>query len=172
MSQPSIPFWVSRNVFLFFLLLGAPNRCAFGTAGSRSYRSPDGSLVANVVAANKSHESRVEIRQKDGTLLAAEDYSSPDGEHGRAVCHAGWTPDSQFFVFSAQNTGGHAPWARPTFFYSRKLNKVIGLDKLIGAVTECAFVVGAPDWLETKTIKPGGALKGVAVKVSLRDLEK
>lgn len=172
MSQPSIPPWVSRNVLLIFFVLGIPNQSAIGTEGSRSYRSPDGSLVAKVVAANKSHETRVEIRQKGGRLLVAEDYSSPDGEHGQAVCHAAWTPDSQFFVFSTQNTGGHAPWARPTFFYSRKLNKVIGLDKLIGAVSECAFVVRAPDWLETKTVKPGEELEGVAVKVKLSDLEK
>ena len=172
MNQHTTFFWARRNVLLICFVLGIPNRCAFGTAESHSYRSPDGSLVAKVVAANKSHESRVEIRQKGGTLLVAEDYSSPDGEHGQVVCHAGWTPDSQFFVFSTENTGGHAPWARPTFFYSRKLNRVIGLDKLIGAVTECDFVVRAPDWLETKTLKPGEEFKGVAVKVSLHGLEK
>jgi len=147
-------------------------QCGRAAPESNSYASPDGLLLAKVVTANKRGESRVEIHKKDGGLLVAEDYSSPDGEHGQAVCHAGWTPDSQFFVFSTQNTGGHAPWARPTFFYSRKLNRVIGLDKLIGAVTECAFGLRAPDLLETKTLKPGEELEGVAVKVSLHKLEK
>src|SRR5664279_2912042 len=75
----------------------------------KEYISPDGAVVVTVES-TKTHESRLEFRGNSGKLLARVDYSSQDGEHGQSVAKASWTPDSQFFVYSLGNTGGHQPW--------------------------------------------------------------
>jgi len=50
-------------------------------------------------------ESRIEFRSAVDDFLCALDYSSEDSEHGFGVVKAGWTADSQYFVFSLTSSG-------------------------------------------------------------------
>jgi dipeptidyl aminopeptidase/acylaminoacyl peptidase len=130
----------------------------------QKYTSPDGAVVALVRSAKTleaTDESRVELRTKSGKLLAKRDYSSWDGEHGYGVTKATWTPDSQFFVYSLESSGGHSAWHSPVQFFSRRENKFASLDDALhDAVMNPQFSVSAPDlvtvelWFsrETKTV--------------------
>ena len=116
----------------------------------KQYESPDKTLVASVIATNTgtaidSSENRVEVRSATGKLLTQEDFTSQDGEHGYAVAKAAWTPDSQFFVFSLENSGGHSPWHSPTKFYARKQQRIMSLDEALHNSVTGEFVIGAPD---------------------------
>jgi hypothetical protein len=103
------------------------------------FASPDGELRAQVIPAGEGRvqtsESRIEIRTAHGRLLRWKSFASKDGEHGEGVVHAAWTADSQFFVFNTENSGGHQPWHRLTYFYSRRWNRFYRLDDFIGPVT-------------------------------------
>src|SRR5690606_36868212 len=115
----------------------------------RNYRSADGALRA-VVLRTPTHESRIELRTaRDGVLLT-KSFASPDGEQGRVVKRAAWTPDAQFFVFSTLSSGGHSPWHHTTYFYSWRANKLSRLDDFTGAVTTPHFTLRAPDLLTTR----------------------
>lgn len=129
----------------------------------KQYESPDKTLVASVVATNTgtaidSSENRVEVRSATGDLLAQEDFTSQDGEHGYAVVKAEWTPDSQFFVFSLQSSGGHSPWHSPTKFYGRKQQRIVSLDDALHDSVTGQFVISAPDkvtvrlWFKKKKV--------------------
>ena len=113
--------------------------------------SPDGKLVALVIHVGKemgfeNYESRVELRMKEGSLLRSVDYSSNDSEHGYGVAKAAWTPDSQFFVYSLQSSGGHSPWHTPVQFYNRRQNKILSLDDAVGdSVAYPEFSIREPD---------------------------
>ena len=95
------------------------------------------------------NESRVDIRDTSGKLVASRNFGSPKGDQGRSVVHSAWTPDSSFFVFSTQSSGGHSPWHWNTYFYNRKKNKFALLDDTIGAVIKPNFKVKAPDIVES-----------------------
>lgn len=126
------------------------------------YKSPDGSMVATVKSAKapeSTDESRVEVRTRSGKLLAKHDYFSEDGEHGYGVTKASWTPDSQFFVYSLESSGGHSAWNSPVQFFSRRSNKIASLDDALNdAVMNPQFSVLPPDrvtvelWFSNKTI--------------------
>ena len=97
--------------------------------------SPDRALRAVIIPVDRekgfeANESRVEIRKSDGKLLCSKDYSSNDGEHGYGVQEGKWTPDSQFFVYDTASSGGHQPYHAPTFFYSRKENRIRDIEEL------------------------------------------
>ena len=77
------------------------------------------------------------------------DYSSADGEHGFRVTEARWTPDSRFFVYSTSSSGGHQPYHSPTYFYSRRTNRVRDIEQL----TPRMVVDQAPD-SEFKIVPP------------------
>ncbi|HJX83695.1 MAG TPA: hypothetical protein VJ723_05075 [Candidatus Angelobacter sp.] len=135
-------------VFAGVLLASAnPHQVA---PAKKQYASPDKMLLASVVATNTGtaidgSENRVEMRSATGELLAQEDFTSHDGEHGYAVIKAEWTPDSQFFVFSLESSGGHSPWHSPMKFYSRKQQRIISLDDALHNSVTGEFVIGAPD---------------------------
>ena len=111
---------------------------------SRVYTSPDRSEKAVVLTSPKG-ESRVEIRaMPDGRVLLVRDETSCDGSSGRPVSRAVWTPDSQFFVVGTEASGGHQPWARPIWVYSRVRNRVFELEKM-GATPVGDFKLDPPD---------------------------
>jgi hypothetical protein len=111
----------------------------------QEYISPDKAVVVTVET-TKTHESRLEFHGNSGKLLAHVDYSSQDGEHGQGVAKASWTPDSQFFVYSLENTGGHQPWHSPVQYFSRRHDNILSLDEALkDAVTNPNFTVSAPD---------------------------
>jgi hypothetical protein len=115
------------------------------------FSSPDGKLVAVVIHVGKeagleNYESRVELRTKEGSLVCSNDYSSNDSEHGYGVAKAAWTPDSQFFVYSLQSSGGHSPWHTPIQFYNRQQNKILSLDDALGdSIASPEFSLAEPD---------------------------
>jgi len=132
-----------------------------------TYDSPDGTLRAVVVVRGPGGESEVEVREGVDILFTRR-YSSSDGQHGFIVQHAEWTPDSRFFVFSLASSGGHQPWHFPTFFYSRRVNKIEALEPHTGAVAEPDFRLSAPDIITVMTAEPGGkgdTLKAVRVRL-------
>ena len=126
-----------------------PQPANFGCPGTDS---PDHQLRACVVEVGKFpaplNESRVEIRDTSGKLVASRNFGSPKGDQGRSVVHSAWTPDSNFFVFSTQSSGGHSPWHWNTYFYSRKKNNFAQLDDAIGPVIKPNFQLQAPDVVE------------------------
>ena len=149
------------------LLLPAINLSAQRSA---TYRSPDEALVAKITRVAKSGEAVVEISGADGKVFFKRDYTSPDGEHGQGVCFAAWTPDSEFFVFSLQNSGGHQPWSRPTEFYSRQKREAFSLDRLTSPITECEFKVESPNWICTKRLDARTGRYDLPLKVRLSKL--
>ena len=116
------------------------------------YRSLDGAHTARVIAVQKSgaagHESRIEIRKPDGSLVCDGDYTSSDGEHGSTIGHVAWTPDSKFFVFSTHSSGGHQPWRSPVLFFDVSDARIHALDEYLPPVAESDFVLRPPDVLE------------------------
>jgi hypothetical protein len=133
------------------VLLGALCGAQKQTVASRTekFRSPDGMLVAVVRSKHASEatdESQIELQTQAGTVSAKRDYSSGDGEHGYGVARGEWTPDSQFFVYSLESSGGHQAWHSRVWFFSRTENKFFSLDDALkDAVTNPQFRVSAPD---------------------------
>jgi hypothetical protein len=134
---------------MILLLAGATAQKRIEQRTVEKYRSPDKALVAVVTstqAPEATRESRVEIRLKSGKLLARMNYSSQDGEHGYGVTKAAWTPDSQFFVYSLESSGGHQSWNSPVKFYGRRNIKIQSLDDALNdAVMNPDFSISAPD---------------------------
>lgn len=121
---------------------------------AKVYASPDRALRA-VVTTNAAGESQLEVHTPAQRVLLRRDNRSKDGEHGSGIGHASWTADSQFFVASTTNTGGHQPWARPLWVYSRAANRIIELGKL-GFVATGDFILKPPDIVETTVDCPAG----------------
>jgi hypothetical protein len=122
--------------------------------------SPDGALCAHIVSVGKHkapfHEDRVDIRDAKEQLVASKSFKSPDGEHGRHVAKSQWTPDSQFFVFTTESSGGHSPWHWTPWFFDRQKKNFRLLDDATGPVIKPEMKVAAPDWVEvTVQGKPG-----------------
>jgi len=116
------------------------------------YPSPARGLSADIIPIGKpgsrNHESRVEIRKSDGSLVAREDNTSEDGEHGMVVDLAAWTQDSQFFVVSGEFSGGHGVWQSPIFFYDRKDDRVHPLDDYLPPTADPRFELRPPDIIQ------------------------
>jgi hypothetical protein len=117
--------------------------------------SPDQQLRACILSVGKHpnppfNESRVEIRNMTGSVLATKDFKSPDGEHGRNVQKNQWSADSQFFVFSTASSGGHSPWHWQTYFYNRKQQVFKEVDDFTGPVIKRNFKLSPPDWIEVQ----------------------
>src|SRR4051812_16529461 len=116
---------------------------------TESFTSPDGTMTAFVRstrAPEATKESRIEVRSKGGRVLVSRSYISQDGEHGQGVRKAAWTPDSRFFVYSLESSGGHQAWHTPVHFFSRNRDEIANLDDVLkDAVINPQFVVSAPD---------------------------
>ena len=142
--------------------------CRPGNPKPDFYRSPDGNMVALSRYPKPLFtptESRIQITTKDARVLAERNYGSEDGKHGYGITRAAWTPDSQFFVYKLESSGGQEPWHSPVHFFSRKDNKFVELDPLLNdAVSNTLqFLVSPPDrvtvdlWLskQTRTVSLG-----------------
>lgn len=131
------------------------------------YASPDSALVVRVIPVGREsgatkivdpegdvleYECRIEIRTRKGAKRLSQDFGSADADHGRGLAFGSWTPDSQFFVFSTVNSGGHHPWQFYTYAYSRAKNRFYILDPLVGEVTEKQFTVAPPDTVTLKVL--------------------
>lgn len=123
-----------------------------------TFPSPDGAMLARVTTVSrKCLESRVEIRRRGGPSILRICYGSPDCEHGMSIVGGAWTPDSMFFVFNAGMSGGHQPWHRPIYFYSRKDNKIHSLDSLVGPIVAPEFELTAPHFVATRVLEQGNS---------------
>jgi hypothetical protein len=142
--------------------------CRPGNPKPDFYRSPDGNMVALIRYPKPLFtptESRIQITTKDARVLAERNYGSEDGKHGYGITRAAWTPDSQFFVYKLESSGGQEPWHSPVHFFSRKDNKFVELDPLLNdAVSNTLqFLVSPPDrmtvdlWFskQTRTVSLG-----------------
>lgn len=104
---------------------------------AKIHPSPDNKLHAVVLPADISldatpdMESRVVIRSLKGETLNSISHSSPRGANGYYVDTVGWSPDSQFFVYSLVSSGGHSPWSHPTLVYSVERNRFAHLSDMI-----------------------------------------
>ncbi len=128
------------------------------------YVSPD--LVLRITITStffegmaEAAESRVEIQpNKKRKFFGASNGEFPDAVQKHAVVKAGWTPDSQFFVFSLSSEGRPRAWHFATFFYDRKRNEIRSLDSFIGPVSNADFTLLPPEIVQTE-IWNGGERK-------------
>ena len=120
-----------RSLLLIPAIAIADQVCADAQTFNRSAKN----LRAKITAVGKGRESRVEIRSAHGRLINWKSFVSNDGEHGQVIERAVWTTNADFFVFNTTKTGGHQPWSRAIYFYSRRENKFYLLDSFIGPVT-------------------------------------
>ncbi len=132
------------------------------------HTSPDRALRA-VITNNATGESLTEVHDVPERVLLSRDERSADGTHGGRVDHAAWTADSQFIVVSTSASGGHQPWARPIWFYSRRKNRIFELSKL-GAAAASDFTLKPPDIVETATTCFDGG-KSRRIIIRLRSVE-
>ncbi len=132
-----------------------------------TYRSPDGTLLARYVPVNRGcPESRLSI-SGHGSVLYRKDFASADCEHGSVIVRGEWTPDSRFFAFNIESTGGHQPGHKPVLFYSRVENKLYRLENFIGYIVAQDFTLKAPHTLQTEKQKVAGGAEGTRIEVDL-----
>jgi hypothetical protein len=155
---------------LFVTLLGVAPGLVRGQQ-PQSYKSPDGILRVVITPVSKScPEDRLLIRKRDGALFYRKDFSSSDCEHGFSIARGEWSPDSQFFVFNVESTGGHQPGHRPVYFYSRSENKLYRLENYVGYIVAQDFTLEAPHIIKTEKQKIPGEMEGVPIKVNLSQI--
>jgi len=131
------------------------------------YPSPDSRLRAVFHLAEKTGGDDVlTISTSSGKRISWQSFSS-DENHGRLFVRGSWTPDSQFFVWSMENAGGHSPWNWPTFFFSRRSRMISQLDRYVGGITSSDFTIRAPDVVQgTRLERKTGKSVGFSVHLS------
>jgi len=138
-----------------------------GADGRRVFRSPDGVLIATIASSKQMiygiNPSRIEIRDRKGHLLAERDHSFYPSQ-GLTVENAAWTKNSAFFVYSAEQSGGHQPWAHPTFLFSRKKKHFYSLDEVLKAPISGPFQLKSRQTLVTEVLHDGTTRRGIVVK--------
>jgi hypothetical protein len=122
-------------------------------AAADEISAPNGKAVAVVKTVSATDcEAMIEIIAPDRHVLVKSDFRSKDHESGDCIGQAQWTPDSRFFVFSVEDSGGHQPWHTPIMFVDLAAKKVMELEKFIqDPITYQAFTLAAPDRIEFET---------------------
>ncbi len=118
---------------------------AASLARAEIYVSPDKQVEVEVMSAGPGHEHRLEVRDAQHRPITAADYSSGDGEHGQIVHRGEWSADSAFFIFSAENAGGHQSWQSSIYFFNRADKKICPFTKYLPPVAERDFKLVPPD---------------------------
>jgi hypothetical protein len=144
------------------------------------YASPDAALRALIFPSDADlnvtpdMESRIVFRTREGKLLISRDYSSPRGANGYYIVNAGWSPDSQFFVYSMWSSGGHSPWSFPIWVYSRQKNRIVDFSAMIGnnPTVSADFKFTAPHTVAATTWEKAGSDNKLPVSVDLEDAMK
>lgn len=133
---------------------------------SQVIQSPDGVFTAKITTVGKTIENIIEI-YKNKNLQNKVDYSSNDGEHGQYIEKASWTPDSQFFVYSTYNTGGHQPWQAGFYFYRRSDNKILPSHDYLPPIADSNYTLQKPDLITLTIWSPFKAGKGIEGSIKL-----
>jgi hypothetical protein len=131
----------------FFLVLSLLFASQLQAKERQRLISPNGKFVA-VIREAKNCEARVEIHAIKKGVLAKQDHSSGDHEHGFCFEQGQWTPDSNYFVYSLYSSGGHSPSHSPVFFFSTRTHKINSLDELLRDAVlndQPTFTVSPPD---------------------------
>lgn len=135
------------------------------------FTSPDGTLQAQIAAADNEGEIVVNLMTNDGHLLLREDYTSKNEDGGLTLAQAAWTSDSQFFVYSTLHAGGHQADNSPTFAFSRTLNKIVNLEHSLGYIDVSDFALSPPDVVITDVLDTSTQVRH-KVSLHLGDLFK
>ena len=148
--------------FILGLVIADPQR------PDQAHPSPDGVMVARLTSVSQQClESRIEIRRRGSPSLFRKSYGSADCEHGMNIIRGAWTPDSMFFVFNAQMSGGHQPWHWPVYCYCRRDNKIYTLDEAVGPIVAPEFGLKTPHFVETRVLEQGNnAGRGITIDLN------
>jgi hypothetical protein len=133
------------------VLLFASAACALsGSAKTTTFKSPDGKMVAVIISLpEKNSEAIVELRTFQSRTIDRQVFTSADGQHGYYVSKAQWTPDSKFFVYSLESSGGHSPMVVPTIFFSKTAKASYQFFDFLGEnIIFADFSVFSPDRVE------------------------
>ena len=129
--------------------------------------SPDEELWAVINPTGGGSEHRIEVENPKGGVIASTDHSSPDGQHGRSVFHADWTPDSQFFIYS-QRVPADIRHGISTLLYTFDvLIRFYELDEIIGPLVDPMFDVSPPNKFHSKRLNPNGGVDAEPIEVRL-----
>jgi len=132
------------------------------------FRSPDGALRVSVRSVSQDcPETRLTISSTTKGIIYRKDFSSSDCEHGSSFIRGEWTPDSGFFVFSIESTGGHQPGHKPVLFYNRVESTLYRLEDFIGYIVAQDFSLKAPHNLQTEKQLSTGSADGIRIEVDL-----
>ena len=138
-----------------------------------TYQSPDGTLSAQIIPVGETQESKIQIYTNKNVLLQKADYSSEDGDHGLIVVRVEWTPDSQFFIYSAISSGGHQPWFSRVYFYDRFNNKIYSFKDMSGfTVANNEFTITSPDIVKFTVYTSTGMGPKITKSFKLSDVIK
>ena len=157
---------IRKSSLLLLIVLSA----SIASAADR-LPSPDKTLTAVIEpfikTKNKVAENVINISKADGVSLVQKDFRSPDREHGWIIDKIQWTSDSNFLVFSTYSSGGHQPWNSPTFFFSRRDNKIRQIDDIVGPILDSNFEIATSDIVKIYVCdKISGVDKELAVHLS------
>ena len=134
-------------LFLGFLALaGNPAGKASACVGNTEMTSPDGKTTVRInrEGAKGCGESRIEVFEADGHLLAIADYTSRDGKNGEGVEFAVWSADSRFFVFSTSNSEGRHKGSFLIEAYGREANRL----QPVAEAAKAEFSLGEGDMVD------------------------
>jgi hypothetical protein len=155
----------SKVVLLSFLLVA-------GGPITQAYRSPDRAISTDIVIASPTDcESKVAIRDRQRVLVEAS-YVSADHDHGQCVDVAKWSRDSQFFVYSVENAGGHQGWHDYIMIFSRSKGQLLSLDHYVpDPITSVQFRLFGSHSIEFETTKiPLGGAPPRKIRMDLTTL--
>jgi hypothetical protein len=172
-------FKVFLTALGFFFLSSA---LALGAGEMRDYLSNDRNVCARITAVRKlpkqTPESKVQFLDQRGGVLLKRDYSSLSGEHGFVIEQSSWTPDSNYFVYSTSNSGGHQPWQSLLFVYRRSDNVLLDARDFLPPVANSNFTLSEPDFTTLMIWTPFEPPRGIEGSIKLpitfrlRDLRK
>ena len=151
---------MKMRISIFICIVFALTTQAYSN-DQKEYVSPNGQYIAIVTSTQKSTESKIVIKTKNGIGICSKGYTSKDSTHGFRIEKAIWTPDSRFFVYSMSSSGGHQPWHFPIDFCSISESSIKNLDKYVGPITNSQLEVKAPD-----------IIKGVRMKKNIDNQEE
>jgi hypothetical protein len=170
-TEGSLLLWCVVTMRISFLLITFFAVAPVIVKAQQNYKSPDGFLRMRIAPVSKScTEDLLAVFGRNGALLYRKDFSSSDCEHGDDIVRGEWSPDSQFFVFNVESTGGHQPGHRPVFFYSRPENKLHRLEIYTGYIVAQDFTLKAPHIVLTERQKIIGANDGVPIRINLNQI--